>query len=355
MQFHESKPVSGFPEDGVWFPEAIESSSRHSVLVVGDDPFCARAIRDLLASRRFEVEVVPRLERAVEVLRIRPYDTLLIHLALTDEAGRTSLFRAQMLAHRIPIVLLTGHPDEALGAQAVAAGIQEYLILDREGRVPPDLDRALRHAAIRHRQALRGRRSGARAASDPATGLSDQASFLRRLTDILAFAGRFREKPALLLVGLGNLEEARERLGSALGTRLLHEVGRRLTWCVRQADVLGRLGEEEIALLLPHAATPPAIRMVAERIRLAAIAPFESVRLRANVGAAWYPLDGDTSDRLLQAAGSALAGARELGDGGCQLFRGHDLSPWPEDVVKSFRLPEPEGLEAADRPAGARS
>jgi diguanylate cyclase (GGDEF)-like protein len=355
LQFQKSKPCERLSEDGVWFPETIESSSRHSVLVVGDDPSCARAIRDLLASRRFEVEVVLRLERAVEALRIRPYDALLIHLALTDEGGRNSLFRAQMLAHRIPIVLLTGHPDEALGAQAVEAGIQEYLMLDREGRVPPDLDRARRHAAIRHRQARRSRRPGGRAGTDPATGLADRASFLRRLADLLAFAGRFREKPALLLLGLGHLGEARERLGSALGTRLLHEVGRRLTWCVRRADVLGRLGDEEIALLLPHAATPPAIRMVAERIRLAAIAPFEGVRLRANVGAAWYPQDGDTCDGLLQAAESALAGARELGDGGCQLFRGHDLPPWPEDVVKSFRLPEPDGLEVADRPAGAPS
>ena len=338
----------------MWFHEAIESSSRHSVLVVEEDPACARAIRDLLAGRRFEVELVPRLERAVEALRMRPYDTLLIHLALTAEAGRTSLFRAQMLAPRIPIVLLTGHPDEELGAQAVEAGIQEYLILEGEGKVPADLDRALRHAAIRHRRTLRGRRPAAGGAADPATGLAGRDSFLRRLADVLAFAGRFREKPALLLLGLGDLGEVRERLGTAAGARLLREIARRLTWCVRRSDVLGRLGDEEIAVLLPHAATPPAIRMVAERIRLAAMAPFEGARLRAGVGAAWYPLDGDGCDGLLRAAWSALEGARALGDGRCQLFQGHDLPPWPDDVVTSFRLPEPDGLEAADRPTGAR-
>jgi diguanylate cyclase (GGDEF)-like protein len=347
----------------VWSHEAIESPSSHSVLAVVEDPALARAIRARLAGGRFEVELVPRLERAVEALRLRPYDALLIHLTLPAEAGRNNLFRAQMLAHRIPIVLLTGHPDEELGLQAVEAGVQEYLILGGkipDGEVPADLGPALRHAVIRHRQTRRGRQSAARISPDPVTGLADRTVFLRKLQDTLSFAGRFREKPALLLLGLGELGELRAELGPALVTRLLREAGRRLTWCVRRADTLGRLAEEEIALLLPNAASSPAIRVVAERIRLTISTPFASggtsVRLRANVGVAWYPLDGDSADGLVRAALAALAEARALGDGRCQLFRGHDLPPWPEDIVRAFRLPEPAGAEAGagDRPAGAR-
>jgi diguanylate cyclase (GGDEF)-like protein len=344
--------------------ETIENPSTLSVLVVEEDPARERALRGHLAGWRFEVELVPRLERAVEALRLRPYDALLIHLALPGEAGRNSLFRAQMLAHRIPIVLLTGHPDEALGVEAIEAGVQEYLVLEEEmadGGVPAALGRILRHAVTRHRQVRRSRQV-ARISSDPSTGLADRTAFLRKLEDALAFAGRFREKPALLLLGLEPPGEIRERLGPTLGARLLREIGRRLTWCVRRADTLGRLGDEEFALLLPNATTAPAIRVVAERIRLTASAPFEnggaSVRLRASVGAAWYPLDGDTSDSLMEAARSALAEARESSDGRCQLFRGHDLPPWPEDVVKAFRLPDTAGpgvrAGAADGPAGAR-
>jgi diguanylate cyclase (GGDEF)-like protein len=346
----------------VWSHEAIENPSSHSVLVVGEDPGRARAIRSRLSDGRFEVELVPRLEQAVEALRLRPYDLLLIHLALPAEAGRNNLFRAQMLAHRVPVVLLTGHPDEELGRQAVEAGVQDYLIVDgkdADGELPADLGRTLRHAVIRYQQIQRSRQSAARASLDPVTGLADRAAFLRKLQDSLGFAGRLREKPALLLLALEDFGEARERLGPALGARLLREIGRRLTWCVRRGDSLGRLGGEEIALLLPNAAASPAIRMVAERIRLTVSAPFESgdasVRLHASVGAAWYPLDGDTSDRLLEAARAAVAEARELGGGRCQLFRGHDLPPWPDSVVKAFQWPEPRGLEAAaDNPAGAR-
>ena len=73
-------------------------------------------------------------------------------------------------------------------------------------------------------------------------------------------------------------------------------------------------------------------------------APFEtggpSLRLRASLGAAWYPQDGETVEALVGAAEAALAEARSLGGNRCQLFRGYDVPPWPEDVGDAFALAE---------------
>jgi diguanylate cyclase (GGDEF)-like protein len=230
--------------------------------------------------------------------------------------------------------------------RAIEAGIEEYLVT--AGSVPADLGRTLRHAAIRHGIVAKLRRNGqtsaAWSACDPATGLASRGSFLRKLRDTLTFARRFRERPALLLLAPEDLADVRERLGPVLGGVLLQELGRRLTWCVRRSDCLGRLGEEQLAVLLPHATSPAAIRMVAERIRLIFTAPFEtggpSVRLRVSVGAACYPLDGEALEDLLGAAENALSEARALGGNRCQLFRGHDLPPWPEDVGDVFSISE---------------
>jgi diguanylate cyclase (GGDEF)-like protein len=339
----------------VWPHEASENLCNPSVLTVVDDAANERGIADRLAGRRFEVDFVPYLDRAIEALRRRPYDVLVVDLALPGEAGRNLLFRAQMLASRLPVVLMTGHPDEELELQAIEAGVQDYVVA--EGGAPGDLGRRLRHALIRHRQLLRSRQSALRFSRDPETGLIARMVFLRKLQDVLAFAGRFREKPALLRVGLGDLGEVRERLGPASAVRLLREIGRRLTWCVRRGDSLGRLADDEIAVLLPNAATAPAVRMVAERLRLAASAPFAGcagVRLQVSVGGAWFPLDGNTPDSLLQAAQVALGEARAHGDGRWQLFPGHDLPPWPADVVNAYRLPEPGRREVEKSPAGAQ-
>jgi diguanylate cyclase (GGDEF)-like protein len=346
-----------FPEGaGVLPNEPIENPGTVSILAVVDDAANERSIADRLAGRRFEIHFVRCLDRAVEALRRRPYDVLMVDLALPAESGRSLLFRAQMLSPRIPVVLITGHPDEELERQAVEAGVQDYLVV--EEAVPMDLGRRLRYALIRHRQLHRSRQTALRLSQDPETGLTGRKAFLRKLQDVLAFAGRFREKPALLRVGLGDLGELRERLGPALTVRVLGEIGRRLTWCVRRGDSLGRLADDEIAVLLPNATTAQAVRMVAERLRLAASTPSPGgsagVRLHASVGGAWFPLDGDTPDGLLRAAQVALEEARAHGGGRWQLFPGRDLPAWPADVATAFRLPEPGRRDVADGPAGAQ-
>jgi len=326
--------------------DTIENPWCHSVLLVADDPAAAQTVRERLAGERrdrFEVEAVPRLELAVEALRRRAYDVLLIALALPRESAMDTFLRARMLAQRLPIVMMTDYPDEELGLRAVEAGIQDYL-----HGIPEDLGRTLRHAAVRHRILAKLRRSCHTTASwtscDPATGLASRASFLRKLRDTLTFAQRFRERPALLLLEPEDFNEIRERLGPVLGGNLLQEIGRRLTWCARRTDCLGRLGEGELAVLLPQAASAAAIRMVAERIRLVFTAPFETggpcVRLRVSVGAAWYPQDGETLEDLLGAAESALSEARTFGGNRCRLFHGYDIQPWPEDVLNALALPE---------------
>jgi diguanylate cyclase (GGDEF)-like protein len=329
--------------------EAIEDPLSHAVLLVADDPSSAQAVRErLVAERRgrFAVDVVPHLEHAAEALRQRAYDVLLLDLALPREPGLETLLRAQMLADRIPIVVMTTYPDEELGLRALEAGIQEYVMTDHA--VPPDLGKRLQHAAIRHRMTSKLRRScqaaASRASCDAATGLASREAFLRKLRDALTFAGHFREHPALILVEPESFGAVRERLGPVRGGFLMQELSRRLTWCVRRTDCLGRLADAELALLLPHAATAPAIRMVAERIRLTFSAPFEtggpSIRLRASLGAAWYPQDGETAETLVAAAETALAEARNLGGNRCQLFRGYDVPPWPEDVADALALME---------------
>lgn len=319
--------------------EAAEYPWSQKVLLVEEDANRGRAICARLAEDRrgrFAVGVVPRLDQAVEALRVRAYDLLLIGIALPGPGGQEVLQRARMLANRLPIVVMTAHPDEELALRTVEAGVQEHLILG--GEIPRDLGRILRHAVVRHCGLTRLRRSyqaaSPRAGFDPETGLSGRASFLRKLQETLSFAQRFREKPALLLVEVAELQALRNRFGPVLGARFLTELGRRITWCVRRTDTLGRTGEGELGVLLPHAATPLAVRMVGERIRAALSAPYEglSVRPAVSIGTAWYPHDGESPESLIHAATVALGEARDLGGNHCRPFRGHDLPPWPDDL-----------------------
>jgi signal transduction histidine kinase len=61
-------------------------------------------------------------------LQKQSFDMLLLDLSLPDSTGRETFVRARAAAAHMPIVVLTGVADEALGLEAVRHGIQDYLI-----------------------------------------------------------------------------------------------------------------------------------------------------------------------------------------------------------------------------------
>jgi signal transduction histidine kinase len=122
------------------------------LLLVEDNPGDARLIQEELqevASARFEVRHVGRLEEAERaVARARP-DAVLLDLSLPDGHGLANIARLTQVAPSVPLVVLTGTDDEVLAVQAVHQGAQDYLV---KGQVTgPLLVRALRYAIERKR------------------------------------------------------------------------------------------------------------------------------------------------------------------------------------------------------------
>jgi signal transduction histidine kinase len=76
-------------------------------------------------------------------------DIVLLDMGLPDGHGLDTVRRAHAAAPGVPMIVLTGLDDEALAAEAMKAGAQDYLIKGQiENRALP---RALRHAIERHR------------------------------------------------------------------------------------------------------------------------------------------------------------------------------------------------------------
>ena len=76
-------------------------------------------------------------------------DIVLLDLGLPDGNGLDTVRRAHAAAPGVPLIVLTGLEDEALAAEAMTEGAQDYMIKGQiESRALP---RALRHAIERHR------------------------------------------------------------------------------------------------------------------------------------------------------------------------------------------------------------
>ncbi|PYU36484.1 MAG: hybrid sensor histidine kinase/response regulator, partial [Acidobacteria bacterium] len=122
------------------------------VLLVEDNAGDARLLREMFSTERagsFELTHLLRMSEAVAHLAKGGVDIALLDLGLPDAQGLETVRRAHAVAPDVPVIVLTGLDDEALAAEAMKEGAQDYLIKGQiENRALP---RALRHAIERQR------------------------------------------------------------------------------------------------------------------------------------------------------------------------------------------------------------
>ncbi|CUU60166.1 Serine phosphatase RsbU, regulator of sigma subunit [Parafrankia irregularis] len=119
------------------------------LLLVEDDDGDAFLVSALLEEVSAPVEVTRVRTVAEAVLRTQSTACVLLDLGLPDSEGLSALDRLLSIDGGAPVVVLTGLVDEHRGAEAVAAGAQDYLVKGQvDGR---DLVRAVRYAIERER------------------------------------------------------------------------------------------------------------------------------------------------------------------------------------------------------------
>ena len=95
-----------------------------SVLVIGNDPAAAAAIREALAQPGDDAPTavwVQSLSDGVARLAERGIDAILLDLALPDSRGIDTFDAVFRAAGRVPILVLTARGDEDLARQTAAA------------------------------------------------------------------------------------------------------------------------------------------------------------------------------------------------------------------------------------------
>jgi len=164
-----------------------------------------------------------------------------------------------------------------------------------------------------------------RASRDSLTGLWNRAAILDLLAQ--AIARRPAGEPlALAVLDVDHFKHVNDTHGHAAGDAVLRGLARRVTDGLRQVDLLGRYGGEELLLVLPGlpCADPPA---AIDRLRAAVAGePFDlggggpPLTVTISVGVAWFgigrggePASHDDALRLFERADAALYDAKRGG------------------------------------------
>jgi diguanylate cyclase (GGDEF)-like protein len=160
-------------------------------------------------------------------------------------------------------------------------------------------------------------------------------------------AQRDGRKVALLFVDLDRFKNVNDSLGHSVGDELLRNCAARLLATLRTADLVGRQGGDEFAVLLADLADIEDAARIAAKLVDAVRRPFvvgsRELRLTCSIGVAVYPENGENFATLLQNSDSAMYAAK---DAGRDCFRFHSVemtrrATWRLDLENDLRRAVP--------------
>ncbi|MBU1816548.1 MAG: GGDEF domain-containing protein, partial [Gammaproteobacteria bacterium] len=151
---------------------------------------------------------------------------------------------------------------------------------------------------------------------DPLTNVFNRRAFLTLLDKAISSAERTQTAVPVLVMDLDHFKKVNDTWGHRAGDDVLRHFVVLANRCLRNEDVLGRLGGEEFAIFLPNAGGGGAIA-VAERLRALIeahplVTDQRPIHLTVSVGVTLCA-HGDTADAALQRADEAMYLAKERG------------------------------------------
>ncbi|MFY8106872.1 MAG: sensor domain-containing diguanylate cyclase [Elstera sp.] len=241
-----------------------------------------------------------------------------------DGVGRLGAYRRLSAYPLVALVLVSDERIEEMGRAVrgplLGGGLVLSLLVVGAGGV--GLREVLRREATITAMIQREAQLRDLANSDVLTGIANRRYFLDRAGVEIGRALRHRRPMALAMLDLDHFKRVNDQFGHAGGDAVLQELVRRIRARLRREDLIGRLGGEEFAILLPETEIEGALKALDLIRDLIAETPFHLpdgrlVVVTASIGVADLRPDSgfvpDTLEQLLKRADDALYAAKRGG------------------------------------------
>jgi diguanylate cyclase (GGDEF)-like protein len=201
------------------------------------------------------------------------------------------------------------------GVASSAAGARVDVADDGRDEIG-DLARSLRHFI----EVIGAKEDELRllAATDVLTGLANRRDFMFRAEAEMLRTRRYNFPLCVMMMDIDHFKKVNDTWGHAAGDEVIRQVAAIARDICRSVDIVGRIGGEEFAVLLPQTSINGAL-IVAERLRemvagrSVAISRGQSINVSISVGVAETAAERDELAPLLGRADAALYEAKQRG------------------------------------------
>lgn len=159
---------------------------------------------------------------------------------------------------------------------------------------------------------------------DMLTGLLNRFSLESRMEQAVLAAKRDKQQLAVLFVDLDRFKYINDSMGHHVGDQLLIEVANRLKNCLRESDIVARIGGDEFVIVLTGLKemnqVPALARYIIDQLSQPYTIGDNVFDSSPSIGISIYPDDGDTIDELLKNSDIAMYHAKDQGRKNFQFF-----------------------------------
>ena len=240
----------------------LEADAPVRVLVYESSSAQRHILSHMLEGANIELSFAENSASVIEQAGAGTFDILMTNAEHPDVSGFELCWSLRADAdHRlIYILLVTSADDRRRYVEALDCGADDFL------RKPYDAA----EIRARLRSAERIIRMNAElsrlAETDPLTGAFNRRAFERRLVDERARAERYKHTYSLALIDIDHFKQVNDTYGHGVGDEALKCLVQTVENTIRKTDVLGRMGGEEFAILLPATDPIKALPML-DRVR----------------------------------------------------------------------------------------
>lgn len=304
-----------------------------SVLTIEDDSDLRNCFVTFFSDLGYQVHQAANGREGLEIFNEKKPDLVFTDLTMPEMDGIQVVSFLKESSPETPVVVISGNGSIHTAIEAVRSGAWDYITkpifdfnqLDRVIQEVLERSREMRRTRLQHDkliQAVAEQKAKLLQLKhfDPLTGLPLRNHMREDFLDVIS-GPSFSGNLVIILFDLDNFKIINETLGHDCGDRLLSELAGRLSCLVSAQFRIARLGADRFAIMLNDVSEIlKSVQQVNEWLNSPFFLLGNEIVVTASMGLSVFPQDGESFDRLLQNADSALSLAKSSGKNSYRFF-----------------------------------